>query len=132
MNTINTSHSLSLLPNLAGDIGLGQFSETPEDLAAVGKKVEGVFASLLIKEMRETLDEGMFGSEGGDVYGGLFDMMIGQTIGDSQPFGIGQMIQSYLKEQTTSNLLNAPAADRETSIEVSDEPHTESHSSTQL
>ena len=58
---------------------------------------EAMFASLLVKEMRQTLPEGLFGSETSDVYGALFDQHIGQTIAEGEGLGIRQFIMSHAK-----------------------------------
>ena len=40
----------------------------------VAQDFESVFASMLLKEMRQSLEPGsLFGEDSGDVYGGLFD-----------------------------------------------------------
>ena len=44
----------------------------------------------------------MFQGDGGDVYGGLFDLMMGQSMAASNPLGIGQMIQNYLPAESES------------------------------
>ena len=52
-----------------------------------------MFASQLLKEMRKTLDpETMFGGDSGDVYGGLFDMFLGQQMADSGGLGLAKML----------------------------------------
>jgi Rod binding domain-containing protein len=69
-----------------------------------GEEFEGVFLSLMLKEMRNTLDGGFFGEESSDTYGGMFDMFVGQDLAKSQPLGISKiLLESYSK--------NAPAAD---------------------
>ena len=82
----------SLLPpgGIAGsDIlfptGAGRSEET-------AKAFEGMFASLLVKEMRQTLSEGLFGSDTADVYGVLFDQHIGRQLAEGEGLGIKQLI----------------------------------------
>ena len=58
----------------------------------VAKEFESVFVSLMLKEMRNTLDEGFFGSESSDVLGGMFDQFLGQHIAASSPFGLQQLL----------------------------------------
>ena len=86
---------------------------TPMDLSAVGKHelgndqienvardFESIFISLLLKEMRSTLDPeqgGLFGSEGTDTFGGMFDLFMGQHLAESQSFGIADAVKSYFK-----------------------------------
>lgn len=67
----------------------------PQDKAAmeqVAKEFESVFVSLLLKEMRGTLEEGFFGQESSDVLGGMFDQFLGQHIAASSPFGLKELL----------------------------------------
>ncbi|MEL6108155.1 MAG: rod-binding protein [Planctomycetota bacterium] len=66
---------------------------TPEQIDSVATDFEGVFLSLMLKEMRKSLDEGgFFSGESSDTYGGMFDLFIGQHLAESKPLGIGQML----------------------------------------
>jgi Rod binding domain-containing protein len=69
---------------------------TAEKRAEVAKEFEAVFSSMLVKQMRESLTEGMFGSDSGDVYGGLFDLFLGRHMAEAQPIGIDKMVKAYL------------------------------------
>ncbi|MGI9516990.1 MAG: rod-binding protein [Pirellulaceae bacterium] len=62
----------------------------------VAQEFESFFYSLLIKEMRQTLDQGLFGEEGSDAYGGLFDMFLGQHLGAAGGLGIDNYISQYV------------------------------------
>lgn len=69
-----------------------------EDAAS---EFESVFLSLMLKEMRNTLDSdegGLFGGDGSDTYGGMFDMFMGQHLSESRPLGIGDAIKTHLEE----------------------------------
>ncbi len=67
------------------------------DPARVAADFEGVFASLLLKEMRKTLEPGtMFGEDSADVYGGLFDTYLGQQMTQSGGFGLAKMVQQAI------------------------------------
>lgn len=63
----------------------------------VGQEFESIFTSMLLKQMRESLTEGLFGSDQGDVYGGLFDMLMGQHLAKTAPIGVDQMVDKYLQ-----------------------------------
>jgi Rod binding domain-containing protein len=67
------------------------------DPKAVGEAFDGMFASMLIKQMRESLDEGLFGKDGGDVLGGLFDQFLGEHIAKAGGIGVGDMIRAQLE-----------------------------------
>ncbi len=59
---------------------------------------ESVFVSLLLKEMRQTLNEdSFFAGDQSDTYGGLFDLFMGQHLAQSGALGISQMIDAYLE-----------------------------------
>lgn len=63
---------------------------------AVARQVEGLFASLLLKEMRGTGEEGgLFGGDSTDVLGGMFDQYMGQAIADAGGLGL----RDYLMDQ---------------------------------
>jgi len=75
-----------------------------DDLAG---QFEGVFVSLLLKEMRSTLDGGLFGEENSDTYGALFDMYLGQHLADSNALGIRRLLLNQWKSQA-----DKPQADK--------------------
>jgi peptidoglycan hydrolase FlgJ len=59
----------------------------------VGEQFESLFVSMLLKEMRASLSEGgLFAGDSADVYGGMFDMFLGQHIASQGAFGIAEMI----------------------------------------
>ena len=63
--------------------------------AEVAQQLEAVFASMLIKEMRNTLSEGLFGGENSDVLGGMFDLHMGQAMTDGRGLGIKQLVLDH-------------------------------------
>ena len=63
------------------------------------KEFESLFASMLIKEMRNTLSEGLFGSESSDVLGGLFDLHMGQAMTEGTGLGIRQLVLSHAESK---------------------------------
>jgi Rod binding domain-containing protein len=68
---------------------------------AVATGFESMFASLVLKEMRQTLDSGtMFAGDTGDVYGGLFDMYMGQHIAATGGLGIAAAVRRQLDKTT--------------------------------
>lgn len=67
---------------------------------------ESMFASLLLKHMRQPLEEGhgLFGHDPSDVMGGLFDHFMGQHLAQRGGFGIAAMIEKHLQAgQSTGN-----------------------------
>ena len=67
-------------------------------VAHVARDFESMFVSLILKEMRQTLEPGaMFGEDNSDSYGSLFDMYMGQHIAKAGGFGIAEMVRHYLQ-----------------------------------
>jgi len=109
MNPIQTS--LPLTPSLPVDLSTGPGSEFASKLKSLAQggindqtekmasEFESVFVSLMLKEMRNTLDGengGLFGGEGSDTFGGMFDLFMGQHLSKSSPFGIADAIKGFL------------------------------------
>ena len=93
-----------LKPAALGDvanIARGSLPAGEDKIAKVAGDFESLFASNLLKEMRKTLDpETMFGGDGGDVYGGMFDQFVGQQMSRSGGFGLAKMLrETLLREQ---------------------------------
>ena len=122
MNSIQTSWSpASSLP-----IGLDPGSRP--DLAAKLKSLhqevddqqtekmagefESVFVSLMLKEMRNTLDgeEGLFGGDQSDTFGGMFDMFMGQHLAEAKSLGIADAIEGFMKNQPSETSLNSESS----------------------
>lgn len=92
------SVSLQQAPNASAE------GQLPEQLKSVGTDFESVFMSMMIKEMRNSLDGGFFGEESSDTYGGMFDLFIGKHLASSSPLGIGEMLlDQYRKTQANEN-----------------------------
>lgn len=82
---------------------------SPEKVRAVGRQLEGVFFSMMLERMRETMTEdGLFGDgPGSDVYGGLFDRYVGESISKNSNLGIADMIV----RESSRRLMSAEAAE---------------------
>jgi flagellar protein FlgJ len=73
-------------------------SDQTRSVDSVAKNFEGLFMSLLLKEMRQTLESGsFFGSDSADVYGGLFDLYLGQHLAQGEGLGIASMLKQQLQ-----------------------------------
>lgn len=66
-------------------------------LESAASQFEELFVSLMLKQMRETLDEGLFGKESSDSFGAIFDLFMGKHLASANPLGIGKAVSSYLK-----------------------------------
>lgn len=74
-----------------------------ENLAAQGKDAdtakafESMFASMLVKEMRSSIDGGFFGKgPGADTYGQWFDKEMGEAIAADGGLGLAGMLKTQL------------------------------------
>ena len=81
------------------------FPATPNpkaEPAVVAAQFESMFATMILKQMRQSLDgETMFGKDPGDIMGGMFDQFLGDHIGKSGALGVGEMIRSQLERRAT-------------------------------
>lgn len=89
-------------PVLGADLltaGIGKGPLGPKDADRVASRFEGMFWSMLLKEMREGLEPGvMLGEDGGDVLGGMFDLTMGDHMSQGHNLGIAAMIKRHLEE----------------------------------
>jgi flagellar protein FlgJ len=81
-------------------------------LKDTAKEMEATFLSMLLKEMRQTLepDGGLFPGDSGDVHGGLFDMYLGRHLADAGGVGMAAALIRQMQAgtpKTTST--DAPA-----------------------
>lgn len=67
----------------------------------VGADFESTFLSMLLKEMRQTLEPGsLFSHDTSDVLGGLFDMFMSQHLAQGKILGIADMVTKQLAPKT--------------------------------
>ena len=83
--------------------------------AAVARQVEGLFASLLLKEMRGNgQDGGLFSGDSSDVLGGMFDQYMGQAIADAGGLGL----RDYLVAQARTGTDTGTTSETHTTSET--------------
>ncbi|MCS7467163.1 rod-binding protein [Stieleria sp. ICT_E10.1] len=98
MESIGNNISVGLPGQIAaaakgGDPSLEQMKE-------LGTEFESVFLSMLMKEMRNSLEDGLFGGDGSDSFGGMFDLFIGQHLAQSNAIGVSDLlVEQYAKTQ---------------------------------
>lgn len=99
--------SSGLSPSVLDVLGAGQLDtqSTQQRVESVGVELESVFLSMMIKEMRNSLDNGgFFGEESSDTYGGMFDLFIGKHLAESKPLGISELLlEQYNKSKPVAN-----------------------------
>lgn len=75
-----------------------------EDLAGAeeaAERLEGLFATLLVKEMRRALPEGFFGDgSAADIYGGWFDEHVGEALARDGALDLAGMIKANLSAKS--------------------------------
>jgi len=70
----------------------------------MAKEFEATFVSMLLKEMRQTLDQdggGLFPGDSGDVQGGLFDMFLGRHLADAGGIGLAAALTRQMRATAT-------------------------------
>jgi len=75
-------------------------ASAPDPIAATAKDFEATFLSLLLKEMRQTLDPdggGLFAGDTGDIQGGLFDLFLSKHLADAGGIGLAPAIEHQLR-----------------------------------
>lgn len=103
-NASSTIGSLPLSPSpsiLQGRIDEAK-AAADQGIESAAADFESVFLSLMLKEMRNTLDSkegGLFSGENSDTLGGMFDMFMSQHLAESNPLGIATAIESYMHNQ---------------------------------
>lgn len=81
---------------LAAPANTGQNHKIEE----VAKSFESLFVSQLVKEMRQTLEPtSFFAQDSGDVWGGMFDLYLGQHLAQANALGIADMVKKQLLAQ---------------------------------
>jgi flagellar protein FlgJ len=78
-------------------------TDQPRDARSIERTaadMESLFASLMLKEMRQTLEPGsLFGDDASDSCGSLFDLYLGQHVAKSGGLGIADMVKRQLGRQ---------------------------------
>lgn len=78
----------------------GKAAHSSETLRQAAQSFEALFYSLLIKQLRHSsqeLGEGFFAGDQADIFGGLFDLYLGQFLAQRQQLGIGQLIERHYR-----------------------------------
>lgn len=100
------------LPESAGSSRRSAGSADSQAAAKVAQDFESVFASMLLKEMRQSLQPGsLFGEDAGDIYGGLFDRFLGEQMTRGTGLGMSSMVRESIERmQRAAAGSSAPSA----------------------
>lgn len=107
------SPAISVSPALGGQPSATVKGAGGARMKEMATEMEATFLSMLLKEMRQTLEPegGLFPGDTGDVQGGLFDLYLGRHMAESGGVGMAaallRQIQSTSATQTPTT--NAPA-----------------------
>jgi flagellar protein FlgJ len=72
-------------------------SGDPDAIEATAQSFESLFSSMLMQQMRQTLEENtLFGDDTGDILGGMFDLYLGQHLSRGSALGIGALVKRQL------------------------------------
>lgn len=76
----------------------------------MASEMEATFLSMLLKEMRQTLepDGGLFPGDSGDVQGGLFDLYIGRHIAETGGVGLATSLLRQMQAAGTATKTDTP------------------------
>lgn len=127
MNTISsggqTSGLIPFYPDTGSPLTQLDAKATKQQMEKVGTEFESLFMSMLLKEMRQIEGEenGLFSGDGGDVYGGLFDLMMGQSLAQNSPLNIAQLVNGY--NSASGDSLNISELDAQDIGELYQEPN---------
>jgi Rod binding domain-containing protein len=90
------SNSLPL-PESAGSSHSSGRANLNQSATQIAQDFESVFASMMLKEMRQSLEPGtMFGEDSGDIYGGLFDRHFGEQMTKGNGLGMRKMVEESI------------------------------------
>lgn len=82
-------------------------SEKSEKVQKVIEEFEGVFMSMMIKQLRETdSGEGFFPGDHSDTYGGMFDLFMGQHLARGAQTGLETLFESATAKSQLENYID--------------------------
>jgi Rod binding domain-containing protein len=101
------------LPTAAATYEFAAPLSLPEDAQLAAQKVEGMFLSMLIKELRESSGgDGLFPGDSAGIHGGIFDMMLGDFLAENSPgLGIARYLQAAEGADTSGDGTSSEGAD---------------------
>ncbi len=105
------SPATTFSPPRAGQPGATVKGAADAKLREAAKEMEATFLSMLLKQMRETLepDGGLFAGDTGDVQGGLFDLYMSRHLADAGGVGMAAALLRQMQETAPKKYTDAPA-----------------------
>lgn len=75
------------------EVALARAEQSARPNARVGKQFEALLSSLLVKEMRSTLEGGFFGEgNGSDTFNGWMDEHVGRMMAERGDLGVARVV----------------------------------------
>ena len=108
-STHGISSPASVSSPLSGKLGATVHDKENAKLKNAAKEFEATLLSMLIKEMRQPMDEeegGLFPGDKGDVQGGLFDLFMSRHLANAGGIGLA----AYLERQMHAHPSAKPVA----------------------
>lgn len=97
MEGLRTTHGLTAPMGNIDELAAQTRSKDRQSVDKAASGIESMFLSLLLKEMRQTLEPGtLFPEDSGDVLGGLFDSFMSQHLAQAGTFGIAALVKRQL------------------------------------
>ena len=105
------SHATTFSLPLALKPGATVNSAADPKLREAAKEMEATFLSMLLKQMRESLepDGGLFPGDTGDVQGGLFDLYMSKHLADAGGVGMASALLLQMHATAPKTHTDAPA-----------------------
>lgn len=105
-----TTDNLVALARQAHTVDERVNDQNPDTQGQLAKEFEGIFLSLLIKEMRNSSfdGEGLFQGDKSDIYGGMFDQFMAQHLTNGAGLGIAELMLPKLESPETTDLEPQP------------------------
>lgn len=86
-------NDVSIASRGALEVALARAESAQRPQARVGKQFEALLSSLLVKEIRSTLESGFFGeSTGADTFNGWIDDHVGRMIAERGDLGLARVV----------------------------------------
>lgn len=97
------------------EVALARAQHSQRSDARVGKQFEALLSSLLVKEMRSTLEGGFFGDgQGADTFNGWMDEHVGRMMADRGSLGLARVVDGEVaRREEAARAAAAPPAAQE-------------------
>jgi len=101
MNSIHLSANVATPLNAPPTPSENQSQANLEpNTAEAATDFEAVFMSMLVKELRDTVEGGLFGEESSDTLGAIFDLYMGKHLAESKSLGVEKAVTTYLERSS--------------------------------